>query len=310
MVEDKIGATIDPPTRGRANDRPPRTTDQPSRTERPSARRHISRDQPDEPDEREILRRARRAFEKGADEEALMGLDCVLGRGARYADVYYMLGMIRERRDEPDGAVAALREATRINPAYTEALLALASLLERQGDFEQARILAERANQLARPVAGGLDAVTNGRLANQQAEFADALAACGQRHDAIAQYRGALKRCPAYHDIRHRLAVSLREAGLPAQAIREFQRILANHPGMLESRTQLGLTYYAIGRTAQAIREWEAALEEDPAHKEAQTYLRLGRGQRVSSGPERKRARSTAPAATWRTTPLHDGGSS
>jgi tetratricopeptide (TPR) repeat protein len=265
--------------------------------------------------DREILMHGRRAFERGEDAAALESLDRLVAHGVRYADVHYMLGMIRERRGDLDGALAALREATRINPSYVEALLALASLHERRGEFERSREYAERASQLSRPVAGELDPTTRGKLANQQAALADALVEAGERRDAIAQYRGALERCPTFHDIRHRLAITLREAGLPAQAVRELQRILRLQPGMLESQIQLGLTYYSMGRTPDAIREWDAVLQKDPGRDEARMYLRLVRGTPAEPGPQPQRETAREPTGAtqpaireWRTTPLQGGG--
>jgi tetratricopeptide (TPR) repeat protein len=176
-----------------------------------------------------------------------------------------------------------------------EALLALASLHEQRGDFDQSQGYAERASQLSRPSAGGLDPTTRGKLANQQAALGDALAQAGERRDAILEYRRALDRCPTFHDIRHRLGVTLREAGLPSQAVLEFQKILRAHPRMLESQIQLGLTYYSLGRTPEAITEWEAILERDPSSDEARMYLRLVRGvQNRAAGP----AIATPAAAT------------
>jgi tetratricopeptide (TPR) repeat protein len=227
------------------------------------------------PTDRACLEQGRRAFACGDDGAARRHLTRVLDSGLRFADVHYMLGLIEEREGELDRAAACLREAIRINPAYVEALLALASVCERRGDFDQAAGLAERAGQLSRPGAGGLDPTTRGKLANQQAALADALAAAGLRRDAIEQYRQALDRCPTYHDIRHRLGVTLREAGLPYQAQLEFERILDARPELLESRIQLGLTCYAMGRADEAIRAWREVLELDPTRREAAMYLRL-----------------------------------
>ena len=164
-----------------------------------------------------------------------------------------------------------------------EALLALASLHERRGEYGRSQGYAERASQLSRPTAAGLDPTTRGKLANQQALLADALVEAGERRDAIEQYRGALDRCPTYHDIRHRLAVTLREASLPAQAAQEFQRILRLHPGLLDSQIQLGLTYYSMGRTPDAVCEWNSVLEKDPSRDEARMYLRLVSGKRETA---------------------------
>lgn len=253
--------------------------------------------------DREILLQGRRAFERRDDDAALENLDRLVAHGLRYADVHYMIGMIRERRGDLDAALVELREATRLNPSYVEALLALASLHERRGEFEKSRDYAERASQLARPNGDGLDATTRGKLANQQAALGDAMAEAGERRDAIAQYRGALGRCPTFHDIRHRLAITLREAGLPGQAVTEFQRILRLHPGLLDSQIQLGLTYYSMGRTADAVREWDAVLEKDPSRDEARMYLRLVRG----AGARRQAQPASDAPSGWRTTGLVRG---
>ena len=235
---------------------------------------------------REILLHGRRAFASGDDDQALTSLRRLVAHGVRYADVHYMIGMIQERLGELDGALAELRESIRINPSYVEALLALASLHERRGEFDRSQGYAERASQLSRPSAAGLDPTTRGKLANQQASLANALVEAGERRDAIAQYRGALERCPTFHDIRHRLAITLREAGLPAQAIQELQQILRLQPSLLDSQIQLGLTYYSMGRTPEAIREWNSVLDKDPSRDEARMYLRLVHGsQRAPAAP-------------------------
>jgi tetratricopeptide (TPR) repeat protein len=234
--------------------------------------------------DRESLKQARRAFERGDDDDARRRLDRIVESGLRFADVHYMLGLVHERQDDLDAAAASLREAIRINPGYVEALVALASVCERLGDYDQSRGLAERAGQLSRAGDQGLDATTRGKLTNQQAALADALAAAGLRREAIEQYRQALERCPTFHDIRHRLGVTLREAGLPFQALQEFERILDVHPALLESRIQLGLTCYAMGRANDAVRAWRQVLELDPTRREAGMYLRLVAGKASDAG--------------------------
>jgi tetratricopeptide (TPR) repeat protein len=228
--------------------------------------------------DREILTRGRRAFERGDDSAALENLTRLVSHGFEYADVYYMIGMLHERGDDLEAAIHSLRRSIRINPSYVEALLALASLHEQRGDFDQSQGYAERASQLSKPSSGGLDPTTRGKLANQQAALGDAFAQAGEQREAIEEYRRALDRCPTFHDVRHRLGMTLREAGLPSQAMQEFQRILRSHSHMLDSQVQLGLTYYSMGRTPEAIAEWEAVLERDPSRDEARMYLRLVRG--------------------------------
>lgn len=267
--------------------------------------------------DRELLLRGRRAFDRGEDASALENLRRLTRHGVEYADVYYMIGLLRERSDDLDGALESLRRAVRINPSYVEALLALASLYERKGDFDQSQGFASRASQLSKPAAGHLDPTTRSKLANQQAALADALAEAGEKRDAIEEYRRALDRCPTFHDIRHRLGITLRDAGLPHQAAQEFRRILRVRPSMFDSQIQLGLTYYSMGRTPEAIQEWEAVLESDPGRDEARMYLRLVRGaarraSATSGASARGDSATSATGETARSMPLHraEGGRS
>lgn len=226
------------------------------------------------PAERRDYKLGRRSFERGDDEASLLHLIRLI-RTRGYADVHYMIGVMHERAGDLGAAGQSLREALRINPSYSEALLALANVYENQGDFERSREIAERAGTLARPADGVLDATTRGKLANFQAALGDAYRDVGELREAIEAYRKALDRCPTFHDIRTRLGVVLRDAGLPDRAIAEFRRVLRNHPKFHEAAVQLGLTFYSLGRTDEAAKEWEAVLAEDAEREDAKMYLRM-----------------------------------
>ena len=216
-----------------------------------------------------------RSFERGDAPGAIACFSRLLRTRRGFADVHYMLGVMLERVDDLAGAAQSLREALRINPSYTEAMLALAGVYERQGDFDRSREIAQRARSVAGPGDGLLDATTRGKLANLQASLADAYRDAGELREAIDGYAKALDRCPDFHDIRHRLGVALREAGLPDRAIAEFRRVLRAHPGFLDAAVQLGVTLYSLGRSDEAVQEWRRVLAADPARDDAQMYLRL-----------------------------------
>jgi tetratricopeptide (TPR) repeat protein len=226
------------------------------------------------PAERRDYTLGRRSYERGDDEASLLHLTRLI-RTRGYADVHYMIGVMHERSGDLGAAGQSLREALRINPSYSEALLALANVYENQGDFERSREIAERGGALARPADGVLDATTRGKLANFQAALGDAYRDVGELREAIEAYRKALDRCPTFHDIRTRLGVVLRDAGLPDRAIAEFRRVLRNHPKFHEATVQLGLTFYSLGRTDEAAKEWEAVLAEDAEREDAKMYLRM-----------------------------------
>ncbi len=225
--------------------------------------------------ERETYTRGRRHFEKGEVDPALEAFSSLLKTRDNFADIHYMFGVLFDRKGDLSSAAESLGTALRLNPSYAEALLALATIHEQRGDFDQSQELAERAAMLSHGVAGSMDVVTRGKLANLQAAVGDAYAEVGERRDAIEAYRKALDRCPDFHDIRHRLGVVLREGGLPAQAAREFKRVLRANESMLDSRIQLGLTYYSLGRPEEALAEWQKVLAQDPDREEALMYIRL-----------------------------------
>jgi len=227
------------------------------------------------PTERDDYARGRRYFEEGETDLALQCLTRLLETRAGFADIHYMVGVLLERKGDLEGAVDSLRTAIRLNPSYAEALLAMASVHERRGDFDRSREYAQRAVAVSRGAPGGIDATTRGKIANLHAAVADACAEAGDLREAIESYRKALDRCPDFHDIRHRLGTTLREAGLPHQAALEFKRVLRANPSLTDSRVQLGLTYYSMGRTEEARQEWQNVAADEPERSDVAMYLKL-----------------------------------
>lgn len=228
--------------------------------------------------ERELYNQGRASFERGEIDHALAALGTLLERKTGFADLHYMVGVLLDQQGDAHGARERLRDAIRLNPSYTEALLALASVYEREGDFDRSQELAERAAQVSQGLPGVLDPTTRGKLANLQAAVGDAYAEVGEYREAIQAYNKALDRCPDFHDIRHRLGVALRAAGLPHRAELEFKRVLRSNPDMLSAQIQLGLTYYTMGRAPEAVGLWSEVLRRDPSERDALMYLRMVQG--------------------------------
>ncbi|MGI9592858.1 MAG: tetratricopeptide repeat protein, partial [Myxococcota bacterium] len=125
------------------------------------------------PNERRAYLLGRRSFQRGDDQTALRQLRAFVRTRRGYADVHYMLGVLLERRNEGAEAARSFTQALRINPDYAEARLALASLYERQGDFDRSREITENAGRRQAPRAGVLDPTTRGKLADMQAALGD-----------------------------------------------------------------------------------------------------------------------------------------
>lgn len=229
------------------------------------------------PRQREAYRLARQGFERGDVLQALDNLERLLPSCREFADIHYMMGVSYERRGDLESAVHALEEALRINPRYAEALVALASVYEARGQFDRSSDLSDRVRGALAHDGERLDPTTRGKLANLHAALGDAYRDVGELGEAIEAYRKALDRCPEFHDIRVRLASTLRDAGYPDRAIRELLRVRRAHPQLLEAGVQLGLTFFSLGQTQRAIDEWQAVLERDASRDDARTYIRMVR---------------------------------
>ncbi len=227
------------------------------------------------PNERIAYQGGCRSFERGDDNAALTQFTELLETRDGFADVHYRMGLLLERLNELPSAQNSLRKAIHLNPSYAEARLALATIYERQGDFDRSQEVAAPVASVHRPTAGSLDPTTRGKLANLQAEMGDAYRDAGEFRDAIGAYRKALDRCPTFHDIRFRLGIVLRDAGLPSQSLTEFRRVLRGNPTFLDAAVQLGLTLYTLGRTDAAVEHWNAVLDRNATHQDARMYLRL-----------------------------------
>jgi len=91
----------------------------------------------------------RRRWEQGDRDGALRAFERFLETRREFADVHYMVGTLREQADDLAAAADSLREALRLNPAYAEAMVALASIYERLGEYARSRALAERRDVIA-----------------------------------------------------------------------------------------------------------------------------------------------------------------
>ncbi|MBP2668300.1 MAG: Tetratricopeptide repeat protein [Deltaproteobacteria bacterium] len=200
--------------------------------------------------------------------------------GAKYADIYYTLGLIEHQRGNFRLAVERFGEAVAANPDYTEALLSLSITLNDMGRYEEARsAYGKAADVLSRDGAQPQENMFRGRIANLHKELGELYLALGQFDRAITEFREAIAVAPWYPDIRIRLVVALREAGRPEEAMSEVDAYLAVSPGSAPALLQKGILHFLSGDRSLARRSWEEALYREPLNRIVQVYLNtLDRG--------------------------------
>ncbi len=243
---------------------------------------------------RELVALGKDHFQRGDYSLAAGCLEAVVARGAVFADVHHLLGLIYHQLGEFESAQGALVRALEINPAYVEAALNLAIVCNDLGQCERAQQIYGSAMQQSRPaarVAGStqgsedapLDGYTRGKIANLHAGVGDGYLSVLRPKDAANEYRRALELCPTFVDLRMKLANALKDSGDSAGSLAEYRKAVEQAPAYLPARVALGTALYASGKLDEAVAQWEEVMRMDPAQRTSAMYLKLARAQASSS---------------------------
>ena len=183
-------------------------------------------------------------------------------------EAYYefLLGRHLESAGKVDEAVAAFERAARLDPASADIPAELSGVYARQGRFDDARQLAERALTID---AGNVDA--HRVLGSIMAAVADSdikvpgLAPAEARARAIAHLEKGRRRL-ADVDVGvdmtlGRLYLSARQ---PEEAVKVFKRVLEQQPEVAEASVLLARAESAAGRPDRAVEALESAAEDNP----------------------------------------------
>ncbi len=199
----------------------------------------------------------------------------VVQANCRYADVLNMLGVINHIEGKFEAAIGAFKEALKINPRYTEAVLNLAVLYNDLGRYQDAKKLYTNLHKKEKETTDDIEPVLKGKLSNMHAEIGDVYRSIGLFKFAVAEYKKALDLNPSYVDIRTKMGVALREAGALEASLKELRIVVKEDARYIMARIQLGITFYSLKKIADAKKEWDAVLKQDPDNESAKMYLRL-----------------------------------
>jgi len=228
---------------------------------------------------KELVESGRRYFESRHYSRAELCFLKAIDRGAVYADLLNMLGVICHSQGKFNEAIGYFEKALEINPDYQEANLNLAVLYSDLGEYRKAKPLYKKVHQRSKN-SRTINPVMRGKIANLHAGLADTYSGVGLFPEAIDEYKKALKLCPTYKDIRTKLGICYRENNQKELAIKELSQTVRDFPHYNPARLQLGLSYYAQGATPKAVREWREVLKRDKNNDRARMYLRISENHR------------------------------
>jgi tetratricopeptide (TPR) repeat protein len=224
---------------------------------------------------KQILSQAKELYENGEYGKAEPLLRQVIDEGGEaFADVHHMLGQIHHDRGDFGRAQEYFESAVRINPRYTDALLALAVVYNELGKYEDSTRIQAFARKHVEEHDDSVDPFIKGKIANMHADLASVYMEAGLADEAIHEYSRALGLCPHFADLETRLAHVYRETGQHDEALKHYVSALEQNPKYVPARIHLGLLLLRQGRKDEAQEQWQKALEVDPENRSARMYLK------------------------------------
>jgi tetratricopeptide (TPR) repeat protein len=235
------------------------------------------------------LVRGRIALAEGRNQEALDALEAALLRWPDNVRGRMMAGQAAERLGRPSEAIDHYVNATRGDPAATDAALAAARLLYATGEFRKAVELARK--HVKKRDAGSVDALRIAvRSATALGEFDDARESAANmaklpdgRVPALVEQAGVERRArgraaalalidqsdldltePAHAEALRSAVDDLVALGRPEEATMRLDRALAAHPDQAEWHELRAVVLIVLGRSAEARASAERALELEP----------------------------------------------
>ena len=201
-------------------------------------------------------------------------------QAARLLDAGLALG----RAGHGEEAVAALRQALKIDPGRPRAWQALGDLLSAAGDLrgaDEAYAWQVRTSVRDPQLLAAAAAMSDGRLPDAEAALrarlrreptdvaairmlAEIAGRLGRDDDGIKLLQRALELSPSFHAARQNLALLLNRAERPTEALDQVDRLLASDAGNPSYRNLRAVVLCKIGDYAPAIAIYEALLQEFP----------------------------------------------
>jgi protein O-GlcNAc transferase len=223
----------------------------------------------------QLRQRGRQAFERKDYGTALETFREILREHPEFADVRHLAGLCLVFMGRPEEALEQMDAALAINPAYVEANINRALVLQELGRYEDARLAFEAASASEQQAHGRFPAAATARLANAHAAVGDLYMEAAGPGEAAAQYYMALELRPKFHDIRNKYALALLAMGRNEEAVQQLRRTLEGNAHFLAARLNLGLALYRQGDMSGAAAEWHTCRAQQPTHPQVRAYLAL-----------------------------------
>jgi tetratricopeptide (TPR) repeat protein len=222
---------------------------------------------------KQLIARGKSAWERDEYAVALEDFRTVLADHPEFPDIQNRAGLCMAMLGETEGALKAFTRAVEQNPAYAEAHLNRAIVLNELGRYDEAHAAFNRAGDLDRKRGETFPADIGNRIAIGHARLGDLYLEMNQADRAASEFQQALEIRPHFADIRSKLAQAYIMMGMLDSALEELQEIIRVKPNFTAARIRLGTVHLRMGRREQAVEEWLMCAEQDPEDRRIRAYL-------------------------------------
>ena len=196
-----------------------------------------------------------------------------------YAPLNLRLAQALFRAGDKPSAALSFQNALTTNPNSTHALVGLAMIALAEKDFQNARLLLERAIRIRPSHGEAYRLLTRVYRALNLTEQSKAAAVAGSRFASKtpmldpARSEVMLEGATVAHLVRQ--ASLLRRDGRHADAVRKLRQALEVRPDEMMAHFQLGLAlFFGLDRRDEGLSELREAVRLDPSFPDAQRALR------------------------------------
>ena len=176
--------------------------------------------------------------------------------------LYFVLGAILREQDQPDDALDAVTESSRLMPGFPETHGQLSYLFYRLDDSANARAEARTALSL------------DPKNAEAYRFLGLALYADGHYDDALHAFEKSLQLEPDSADVYFDMGIVHRDQGDPRRAAIAYHHALSLRPNFWQAHSNLGVVLHDQGKLEEAVAEYRAAKRLRP--EEASIRNNLG----------------------------------
>ena len=180
-------------------------------------------------------------YQQGHNSLAVTCIEQAIAQDPTKPHYHFNFGLVMEKEERWDDAIAAYQQACRLNPAYVEAMANLGNIYRRQRQWKDAITTFQQALTL-KPQSPDL----HNNLGVVYKEK-------GAPAQALDQYRKALALAPQHAEALNNMGVILQDQGKLAEAAQAFHKALTLKPAYANAHYHLGLVRLWQGQEDAAL---------------------------------------------------------